>query len=138
MRYDTGNADRSYFEDVNADIRERFGRSDMLRAGLEIKPISCLALRAGYTLTTSAEKLDVWGNRLPARNTQSASLGLGYSSKGSFFADAAVQTRFLNPEYFMPYEDYIFDADGYVAEPVPEILHRRSLWKVLITLGWRF
>ena len=90
------------------------------------------------TLTTSAEKLDVWGNQIPVQKTHSAALGLGYSSKGSFFADAAVQTRLLNDEYFMPYDDYIFDAEGYVVEPVPEILNKRSLWKVLLTLGWRF
>ena len=138
MRYDINNTDASYFEDVNADIRERFGVSNMLRAGLEVKPLSCLAVRAGYGLTTSAEKLDVWGDQIPVQKTHTAALGLGYSSKGSFFADAAVQTRFLNDEYFMPYEDYIFDADGYVAEPVPELVSKRSLWKVLLTLGWRF
>ena len=70
--------------------------------------------------------------------THTAALGLGFSSKGSFFADAAVQTRFLGDEYFMPYDDYIFDADGYVAEPVPELISKRSLWKVLLTIGWRF
>ena len=138
MRYDTSNEDRSYFEDVNADIRERFGLSHMIRAGLEFKPFSSLALRAGYGLTTSAEKIDVWGTPMPLQMTQSAALGLGFSSKGSFFADAAVQTRFLNDEYIMPYEDYIIDAEGYVVEPVPELVSKRSLWKVLLTIGWRF
>lgn len=138
MRYHVNNSDRSYFEEINTDIKERFGISHMLRAGLEVKPLSCLAIRAGYGLTTSAEKLDVWGNTIPVQKTHSAALGLGYSSKGSFFADAAVQTRLLNDEYFMPYDDYIFDAEGYVVEPVPEILNKRSLWKVLLTLGWRF
>ena len=138
MRYDTSNSDRSYFEDINADIKERFGISNMLRAGLEIKPLPALAVRAGYGLTTSAEKLDVWGNRMNNPSTHTAALGLGYSSKGSFFADIAVQTRFLPDEYFMPYEDYIFDAEGYVAEPAPELLNRRSLWKALLTIGWRF
>lgn len=138
MRYDTNNSDMSYFEEINNDIRERFGISHMFRAGLEFKPLSCMALRAGYDLTTSAEKLDVWGDPMPLQMTQSAALGLGFSSKGSFFADAAVQTRFLNKEYFMPYEDYIFDAEGYVAEPVPELVSKRSLWKVLLTIGWRF
>ena len=138
MRYETSNADRAYFEEVNNDIRERFGISNMLRAGIEIRPASAFAIRAGYGLTTSAEKLDVWGDRIPTQMVQSASLGLGYSSKGSFFADAAVQTRFLNAQYIMPYEDYIFDAEGYVAEPVPELISRQSLWKVLVTFGWRF
>ena len=38
----------------------------------------------------------------------------------------------------MPYSDYIFNEDGSIAEPVPEILITRKDWKVLLTLGWRF
>ena len=70
--------------------------------------------------------------------TQNVSLGLGYNSKGSFFADIAARRTFLADEYFMPYADYIFDEDGYVSAPTPEIRNRQSLWKVMITLGWRF
>ena len=138
MRYSTSNQDRSYFEEVNMDIKKRFGKSHMLRAGLEIKPIPALAIRGGYGMTTSAEKIDPWNNTLKPQMTHTASAGLGFSSKGSFFADAAVQTRFLHDEYFMPYEDYIFDSEGYVAEFAPEIRNQRSLWKVLLTIGWRF
>lgn len=138
MKYSTNNQDRTYFEEVNMDIKKRFGKSHMLRAGLEIKPIPELAIRGGYGMTTSAEKLDVWSNPIETQLTHTASAGLGFSSKGSFFADAAVQTRFLHDEYFMPYEDYIFDADGNVAEFAPEIRNQRSLWKVLLTIGWRF
>ena len=138
MRYDTNNSDRSYFQEVNADINERFGISHMLRAGIEVKPINSLALRAGYNVTTSAEKIDTWGNRIKTQFTQSAALGIGYSSKKSFYMDAAVQTRFFNNEYIMPYEDYIIDAEGFVTEPAPEISNHLSLWKALITFGWRF
>ena len=138
MRYDTGNSDRSYFEKINTDIRKRFGISNMLRAGLEVKPLPSLAIRAGYGLTTSAEKRDEWGDPIDSPATHTAALGLGFSSKGSFFADIAVQTRFLPDEYFMPYDDYIFDEEGFVAEPAPELINRRSLWKALLTIGWRF
>ena len=138
MRYSTNNQDRSYFEEVNMDIKKRFGISHMARAGLEIKPIPELAIRGGYGMTTSAEMLDVWNNPIKPQITHTASAGLGFSSKGAFFADAAVQTRFLHDEYFMPYEDYIFDAEGYVAEFAPEIRNKRSLWKALLTIGWRF
>lgn len=137
MKYDTGNADRTYFEEINQDIRSRYGISHMLRAGLEVKPLPAVSVRAGYTLTTSAEKLDSWGNPLAGQNIQTASFGLGYSSKNSFFVDAAVQTRFLNKEYFMPYEDYT-DEVGNIIEYAPEIVVNRSLWKAVITLGWRF
>ena len=120
------------------DIKKRLGKSHMLRAGLEIKPIPELAIRGGYGMSTSAEELDLWNNPIKPQLTHTASAGLGFNSKGSFFADAAVQTRFLHDEYFMPYEDYIFDAEGYVAEFAPEIRNQRSLWKVLLTIGWRF
>lgn len=138
MRYSTGNQDRSYFEEVNMDIKKRFGTAHMVRAGLEFKPIPELAIRGGYGMTTSAEKRDIWNNPIKTQLTHTASAGLGFNSKGSFFADAAVQTRFLHDEYFMPYEDYILDAEGNVAEFAPEIRNQRSLWKVLLTIGWRF
>ena len=136
MKYDTSNADREYFSEVNNDIKNRYGLSHMLRAGIEVKPLPELAIRAGYNITTSGEKIDSWGNKI-SQNVQSASLGLGYSSKGSFFADAAIQTRFLEKEYFMPYEDYTDEA-GNIIEYAPEIENSRSLWKILMTFGWRF
>ena len=137
MRYDTSNADREYFSAVNEDIRNRFGVSHMLRAGVEVKPLPELAIRAGYSLATSGELRDAWGGRLDPKKTQTASFGLGYSSKGSFFADAAVQSRFLGKEYFMPYEDYTDEA-GNILEYAPEIVNNRSFWKAVITFGWRF
>lgn len=138
MKYMTDSSDREYFEAVNEDIRTRFGLSHILRAGVEVKPVSCLAIRAGYGLTTGAEKFDILGQELAPSMTQNISAGLGYSSKGSFFADLAVRTTLLNDEYIMPYEDYIIDSDGYVIEPVPELVSKRSLWKVLLTFGFRF
>ena len=76
--------------------------------------------------------------------TQNASFGLGFASKGSFFADAAVRYCFATQEYFMPYDDYIFTTDNsgnliidsnYYA---PELLIKSALWKVVLTLGFRF
>ena len=66
MKYDTNNSDRQYFEEVNSDIRKRFGKSNMLRIGLEVKPLPELAIRAGYGYTTSAEKLDEMGLFFPS------------------------------------------------------------------------
>ena len=138
MRYDTNNTDWSHFEDVNDDIRKRFGTAHMLRAGVEIKPLPELAIRAGYNLSTGAEKLDIWNNKLEPLMNHSASFGLGFSSKGSFFADVAAKARFIPDEYFMPYEDYILDEEGNITEFAPELINRSSLWKVLLTIGWRF
>ena len=140
MKYKTANMDRDYFEAVNNEIKERFGLSHIIRAGAEVKPVSGLAIRAGYSAATSAELYDTWGEKLPVSLTQNVSFGLGYSSKKSFFADLAVRKTILADEYFMPYSDYMFDEEGYVLENAyaPEILNHRSLWKVFLTFGWRF
>ncbi len=136
MRYNASGYDRDYFEDVNEEIREYFKAAHSLRIGAEIKPMAGLAVRAGYGLTTNPET-DPYAAKI---KTQNLSFGLGYSSKGSFFADLAVRKTFLPDEYFMPYADYMYDADGQIVENgyAPEILVEKSLWKVALTLGWRF
>jgi hypothetical protein len=117
------------------EIKEIFTTSHMLRLGAEVK-LGALALRGGYGLTTSPEK------NFEGSYRSNFSFGLGYSTKGSFFADFAVRKNIYNTEYYMPYSDYIFgyDEEGneYIAEPVPELSIMRSDWKILLTLGWRF
>lgn len=140
-----GISDRDYFEAVNEDIRATMGAVHEFRAGAEIKPFAGLAVRAGYGVASAAQKngYDAYTDSyyaLPQNLTHNASLGIGYSSKGSFFADFAMRRTFLEKEYFMPYADYIFNEDGSVNENAyaPEISNSRKLWKVLLTLGWRF
>lgn len=140
MKYKTNGYDRDYFEEINRDIRERFGMSHIFRAGLEVKPTGKLALRAGYRMATSPEIYDSWGEKIPLTMTQNVSFGLGYDSGKSFFTDLAVRKTIMADEYFMPYSDYMYDQDGYILDNAyaPEILNQRSLWKVLLTFGWRF
>ena len=138
MKFKGDSESRSYFDSINQDIQDMFGTAHSFRAGLEVKPLSSLAVRAGYNITGSGEKRNAWGDDLDPVYTQNASFGLGYSSKGSFFADLAVRKTFMPDEYFMPYEDYIYDDKGYVSTPVPEILKQQSSWKVFLTFGWRF
>lgn len=140
MRYKSSFDDHEYFMEVNQNIMEWFGTAHSLRAGLEIKPISEFAIRAGYGFETSPDIFyDKSGKKLPAEMSyQNFSFGLGYSSKGSFFADLACRCTLLPDEYIMPYADYIYDDEGYVLTPVPEIRNKRSLWKILLTVGWRF
>lgn len=140
MRYKSSDYDRDYFESVNEEIMENFRASHMLRLGLEAKPLPELAVRAGYSMATSPERCFECSSDIPAIRNQNVSFGLGYSSQNSFFADLAVRRTFLQNEYFMPYADYMYDADGYLNENAyaPEILNERSLWKVLVTFGWRF
>ena len=123
---------REYFIDLNDEIKGTFGTSSMLRAGIEIKPLDVLAVRAGYGVTTAPETLI----EVPA--AQNVSLGVGYVSKKSFFADLACRYSFATDEYIMPYSDYMYDAAGNVTDFAPEIRNTKSAWKVLLTLGWRF
>lgn len=129
--------DREYFEDLNDDIKTIYGISNMFRFGAEIK-LGGLALRGGYGLTTSPELADLNGEELPKMKTQNVSFGLGYASKKSFFADVAARYAFATEEYFMPYDDYMYDASGALVAYAPEILNRKDAWKVMLTIGWRF
>ena len=142
MRYsEVDTNDNSAFEGTNDQISACTGASHMLRIGAEIRPVAVLAVRAGYNLTTTGERqLDEFGKKQMPKNADrhAVSAGLGFSSKGSFFADLAVRGNFLNREYIYPYADYIFDGAGNTVSLTPEILNKRSLWDVVLTFGFRF
>lgn len=142
---ETDTNDNSGFDTVNSDIRSNMGASHEVRAGVEIKPIPSLAIRAGYNFSTPAipdieyENQYLWERT--EGNTHSASFGLGYSSKGSFFADAAVRMTKYADTYIYPYDYYYLDGDQPMVDtsmPTPVILSRRTLWNVLLTIGFRF
>ena len=143
---ETDTNDNSGFDTVNSDIRNNMGASHEVRAGVEIKPIPSLAIRAGYNFSTPAipEDIEYENQYLWERtegNTHSASFGLGYSSKGSFFADAAVRMTKYADTYIYPYDYYYLDGDQPMVDtsmPTPVILSRRTLWNVLLTIGFRF
>lgn len=129
------------FDSANQNIRDYYGLSHSLRLGAEFKPISSIALRAGYGLTSTGERYyDEFDRKVSPKssNEHRVSLGVGYSSKGSFFADFAAQTRILAAEYIYPYDDYIFDDNNAVLVPSPEIVTYRHFWNFLLTVGWRF
>ena len=128
---------REYFEDLNNDIKTIYGTSQIFRFGAEIK-LGDLAVRGGYGLKFSPEKATLYGEELPQLCTQNASFGLGYASKKSFFADIAARYSFAADEYFMPYDDYMYDNSGNLIAFAPEILNRTSALKVMLTFGWRF
>ena len=131
MRFRGENGSKDAFDDVNSDIKEFFGMSYTLRFGAELK-LGALALRGGYGRTSSPEK------HFEGPYRSNWSCGLGYSTKGSFYADFAIKSSRYSNEYYMPYRDYIFDDEGNIAEPAPEILITRSDLKAIMTLGWRF
>ncbi len=123
------------WSDVNRAIRNTYGLAHQFRLGAEVKPLPELAIRAGYGFDTFAERA-----MKGAVSEQNISFGLGYSSRGSFFADLAARTTLIPTEYYMPYIDYIVDEGGSVIDNAysPEIGIDKSLWKVVLTLGWRF
>ena len=140
IRYSSysSNSDNSYFDDVNADINAFLGLSHQLRAGVEVKPIPALALRAGFNYITSGDK------NLDFAKTN-YSLGLGYSSGGPFFMDFAVRLRRVDGEYLTPYFYYKEADGGHFYDKVvdadvltPEVHVTSTLADAMLTLGWRF
>lgn len=134
MRFKSNDRFSDEFDWQNQDIRDFMGAGHNFRAGLEIKPIQPLAIRAGYNLLTSPEhyydEFDM--KRKVKANRHTYSFGLGYSSKGSFYLDAACTATKYADEYVYPYNDYLSDM------PSPEILSRKMLWKAVLTFGFRF
>ena len=147
-RYNMADADIEYFESINDDIRQAYGAAHQFRLGAEFKPVSTLAVRAGYNLLTSAQQkyydaetdeyIEFSNKEKRAMDMHNLSIGLGYISKKSFFADLACRYSFATDEYYMPYSDYQYDNNGNMLNYSPEILIRNANWKVLLTLGWRF
>ena len=127
-----GNWDSS-FDDVNDEIRDFMGVSHMIRLGAEFKPVPEIAVRAGYNFTTTPEY--VYNGDLKTKlndRINAFSVGLGYSSNGSFFADIAARLMMLSDEYISPYANYLDGIDS------PMILNKREIYSVTATFGWRF
>ena len=127
-----GNWDSS-FDGVNDDIRDCMGVSHMVRVGAEFKPVPEIAVRAGYNFTTTPEY--VYDGDLKTKlndRINAFSVGLGYSSNGSFFADIAARMMTLSDEYISPYAEYI---EGLYT---PMILNKREIYSITATFGWRF
>ena len=132
--------DNTQFDDLNEDIRSLMGAQHIFRAGVEVKPVSSFAIRAGYGLSTSPERYyDESGLLRKVRaNTNRFSCGLGYSSPGSFFADLAFQATKYADEYIYPYDYYANDGSVIdITKNTPEILSRKWLFNIALTLGFR-
>ena len=143
-------ADYNYdFSDANLDIKDFLGPVHAIRVGAEIKPAPELALRVGYNLTTGAQYNTLDNGRVVSLTSDerfdqlrsAVSFGIGYSSPGSFFLDAAIRFQYLPNEYFTPYWYYYQDGGvSYTDNSVvtPEICAQSALCNTVLTLGWRF
>ncbi len=170
MRFSPVHMDRLYYDDEfavqNMTSRYFAGLAHMLRLGAEFKLTPEFSVRAGYSFSTSPERwwTDNAGQQVDANayssdfysyfnhvknlvtphyygdRTTSYSAGFGYSSAGSFFADAAVRLVRYPVATFSPYYDYdSFDSVGnLLSVPSPRIQDARDLWNVALTIGWRF
>jgi hypothetical protein len=140
------------FSGVNLDIKDLLGASHQLRLGGEFRASSMVSLRAGYNLTTGAQRNYLDGDKVVPLSTEerlaqlkhSVSAGVGFSF-GSLFIDAAVRARFVPADYVIPYNYYYApNASEYYYKVVddsiitPEIVVRNTLVDALVTLGWRF
>jgi Outer membrane protein transport protein (OMPP1/FadL/TodX). len=142
------------------------GVSHAFRLGAELRLTPEWSLRAGYNLTTSPERWwtasdgqqvtvndfyadpDAYFNRIKNLvtphyyndRTHAFSAGIGYSSPGSFFLDAAVRMIRYPVSTFAPYFDYeCYDSAGdFRLVEAPRIQNHRDLWNVSLTFGWRF
>ena len=121
------------FSSLNDQIRNCMGVSHMVRVGAEFKPLPEIAVRAGYNFTTTPEYVYEGNSKTKLNDMINAfSVGLGYSSNGSFFADIAARMTMLADEYISPYADYLSDLAS------PMILNKRDIYNVTATIGWRF
>lgn len=150
----------NYFSFEN-DVNKNFaGPQYYGRFGAEYKLIPEIAIRAGYTFKTSPQyyRFDRYGDRFDAssysyyydefasgRNwlegreafadvVRSYSLGFGYSSEGSFFADVAFRLTKYPVAYYNPYSDYVTGGTDYL----PEVVNTRNITDMVFTFGWRF
>lgn len=140
------------FSDVNLDIKDLLGISHQVRVGAEFKVTPAVTLRAGYNLTTGAQRNYLDGNKVVPVSSQERSaqlkhafsVGAGYSF-GSLFVDAAVRYRTAPKDYVIPYNYYYApDPSQFYNKVVddaivtPELLIQNRFVDILLTLGWRF
>ena len=158
----SGNGHSDTFYRVNRINSLFCGVSHQFRVGFEANVNPALKLRAGFNLKTDPERYytDSEGNFVDAsvydtyfndyesgalfltnphffkNSVKAFSLGIGYSSPGSFFADAAVRLTTLPVTYYSFYSQYLASENGVLVSPCAQI--NRKLWDVAITVGWRF
>ena len=163
------------YEVVNTLNNLFCGVSNNFRFGAEVRPLPFLSVRAGYTLTTNPERYyyDNDGYFVDAAYYENnynfyqsggaylqkekhyidapvstLSLGLGFISTGSFYADFALR-RTSSASFYSPYTTYLEASDdaGNTIKASdgtpymiisPNIRTVRSVFDAVLTLGWRF
>lgn len=144
-RYPSSYGGTTVDEDFKAITEMMFKPQHTLRAGIEIKPVSALSLRAGYNYITSTTTPDSYWDPYFSDNalayptgldymnlsdTHIATFGLGYRYKW-FYADLAYKYRHQTGEY-NAFDSFYSNVEK---SPIPVDLSRHS---ITATLGVRF
>lgn len=116
--------DIEYFNNQNGEMAKSFRRVNNIRAGLEIKPISQLSIRAGYNFLDTYEK--GYNGEI-----HYATAGIGFIFKNGFFLDAAFRQQ-CNSNH----ETYTLYDSPVSSQPIVESKYGKS--QVLLSLGLRF
>ncbi len=122
------NGSKYEFSNSNNDISETFKAVNNVRAGIEMWPVSVLALRLGYNYYDTSDK--TFDN-----SRHYASAGIGFRING-FFADIAYQQQCnYNNDVYSLYAGY---GNNGTSLNAPSLSEKYLNWKLLLTLGFRF
>lgn len=124
MDYEPEYAGNDEWAEVNTEIWNYAGATNNVRVGAEAKVLPEFSLRAGYSFKSYScpDYTDV---------TNAFSFGVGYSSRGSFFADAAVRSTLYPESWYYPYDDYLETRSA-------EVNVKKNILDIVLTVGWRF
>lgn len=145
MRYPAAYGGTVVDEGIKTETKHNFTPQHTLRAGVEFKPVSSLALRAGYNyITSTTTPTSSWDpyfsttalayptglDYMNLSDTHIATFGLGYRHKW-FYADLAYKYRHQTGDY------YAFNSfySNVPMDPIPVDLSKHS---ITATIGVRF
>ena len=121
----------------NGFFKDYFKGSNTIRAGVEVKPVNFMALRAGYGYSGSMLKNKSVVFSSPVNyKTQYASCGLGFVLSNYFYLDLAYQyamQKYTTAKLFYA-TDLVESADDYSGYFTTDIARHN----IILTLGFRF
>lgn len=120
------------YQDNNEDIKALYAPSDIVRAGIEVRPVGSLFLRAGYGFSSSVYR----GSDFKRYGEyQQFSGGIGYRSRVVNIDLAYVYGKANQ----MPYKPFDYTAeDGYRVSTDGTIYTKEQNHNIILTLAFKF
>ncbi|MBI9061210.1 MAG: hypothetical protein JEZ14_04440 [Marinilabiliaceae bacterium] len=115
----------THFDKLNKQISEQFKVTHNFRAGIEVKPISYLAIRGGFAYYDSPIKEEYVNNK-PSHMIYSG--GVGYRAK-NFFLDMAYSYKDQSRDFFVEEPGLSF---------IDPVTLDNSTSQFAMTFGWKF